>query len=84
MYDSKKDILKGSITMEGENSDIEFSIYSYDNGEPKLQMTRRVEKKDGSKGFAKLGRMTKDEVKFMLDHKEEIINLLQRVVDIND
>jgi len=84
VYDKKVDELIGSIVMEGEKSTLEFSVYSYNKGKPKFQITRTIEKEDGSNTFMKVGRMSKDELEFLLSHREEIIKLFKKGADMDD
>ena len=65
-YDSSMDRQVFSETVDFESSRITVSIYSYNNGVPKLQISRETMDADGSYKFAKLGRMTKEEVEKIL------------------
>lgn len=48
--------------IESEGTTLRVSVYSYNGGEAKLQIGPRVyEKKDGSEGFRKAGRLTVEE-----------------------
>ncbi|NQU78206.1 hypothetical protein HQ545_00385 [Candidatus Woesearchaeota archaeon] len=49
-----------------ENMNIKVSVMSYNEGMPKVQISRERTTKDGKPSFAKLGRMTKDEIDIVL------------------
>ena len=55
-----------------------FSLMSYSNSEPKLQITRTFNKKDGSTGYSKAGRLGKDEIEFFLEHGKEMLELIDK------
>ncbi|MBU2561564.1 MAG: hypothetical protein KKD17_04650 [Nanoarchaeota archaeon] len=54
-----------------ENMSLKVSVMSYNDGLPKLQISRERTNKDGQPGFAKLGRMTLDEVKAVMPLMEK-------------
>lgn len=78
-YNSEKDILIRMFEMSRDKGTLQFLIKSYGDGEPKLQITRMFEKKDGLVGYSKMGRLDKEEVKFFLDHGGEILKLISGV-----
>ena len=45
---------------------ITVAVFSYNNGTPKLQISRQNKNAEGELSFAKLGRMTKAEVEAVL------------------
>ncbi len=53
---------------------IAIGVYSYNNGERKLQITREVKTTNEEWRFTKLGRMTKEEVK-------EIVPIMMKAVE---
>ncbi len=56
---------------------ITVSVFSYNGGIPKLQLSRENKSAEGSEAsFAKLGRMTKDEVNAILPLMEKAKNYL--------
>ena len=65
-FDPNLDVKKFSETVECDGSNIVVGIYSYNEGEPKLQLSRERVNADGGTAFAKLGRMTKQEVEKVL------------------
>ena len=70
-YDASLD--KELFTKSHENDDgkITVSVHSYNNGPKKLQIVRENKDQEGSLRFAKLGRMTKDEVQAILPLVQE-------------
>ena len=73
-YDSSLD--KEVFAKSGENDDgkITVSIHSYNNGPKKLQIVRENRDQEGALRFAKLGRMTKDEVQAILPLVQEALS----------
>lgn len=55
-----KEIFSETATFE--TSKIKVGVYSYNDGEKKLQISRENMNQDGEWSFSKLGRMFKDEV----------------------
>jgi len=70
-YDASLD--KEIFTKSHENDDgkITVSVHSYNNGPKKLQIVRENRDQEGALRFAKLGRMTKDEVLAILPLVQE-------------
>ena len=60
-YDSSLDESLFSKSHETETSRLSVSIYSYNKGMKKLQITRENRGPEGDYRFSKLGRMTKEE-----------------------
>lgn len=50
---------------------ITVSVFAYNNGTPKLQISRENKNAEGELSFAKLGRMTKDEVEKVMPLMEK-------------
>ncbi len=73
-YDSNMYKSLFSKAYESETGRLTVSIYSYNNGAKKLQISRENRNQDGEWKFAKLGRMFKDEV-------EAIIPLMQKAIE---
>lgn len=65
-FDQKLDKELFSEDLNFERSIITVSVFSYNNGRPKLQLSRQNKNPNGEKTFAKLGRMTKEEVEAIL------------------
>lgn len=61
-FDKNLDKELFSESLDFEKSVITVAVFSYNNGTPKLQLSRQNKNAEGELTFAKLGRMTKDEV----------------------
>ena len=61
-FDKNLDKELFSETAEFETSKLKVGVYSYNDGEKKLQISRETRNQDGEWKFAKVGRMFKDEV----------------------
>lgn len=61
-------------TKEYEVTRIRVSVHSYNDGTPKLQLSRENRNADGEWTWSKLGRMTKDEV-------QDVIPIMQKAMD---
>ncbi|MCG3175840.1 MAG: hypothetical protein MOGMAGMI_00776 [Candidatus Omnitrophica bacterium] len=55
---------------------INISVYSYNNGPKKVQLSRESANAEGEPRFAKLGRLTKDELQAVLPLLQEALNQL--------
>lgn len=69
-YDSSLDQQLFMKEFESGKGKITISVYSYNNGPRKAQISRSVKDENGNYAFAKLGRLTKEEL-------QEILPLLQ-------
>ncbi|MFT4312427.1 MAG: hypothetical protein ACMXYF_04320 [Candidatus Woesearchaeota archaeon] len=66
-FDKSLDAELFGETAEFETTKIRVSVYSYNNGQPKLQISREnLNPNSGEYTFAKLGRMTSEEVTAIL------------------
>ncbi len=65
-YDSSLDESLFSKSHETETSRLSVSIYSYNKGMKKLQITRENRGPEGDYRFSKLGRMTKEEAEAII------------------
>jgi len=65
-YDKELDKCVFTKTWENENERLTASIYSYNKGTKKLQLTRENKNSQGEFRFAKLGRLTKEEIEALL------------------
>jgi hypothetical protein len=72
-YDRELDVSSFSKEWENDKQKLTVSVYSYNQGEKKLQISRENRNAAGELRFAKLGRMAKDEV-------EAILPLIQEAV----
>ena len=73
-FDKSLDKVLFSEVAEFETSKITVGVYSYNDGEKKLQISRETRNMDGEFTFAKLGRMFKDEV-------EAVIPLMKKALE---
>ena len=63
-----------SESVEFERDRITVGVFAYNEGTPKLQVLRQRKNASGDFGFAKLGRMTKQEV-------EAVLPLIQKAIE---
>lgn len=75
-YDSSLDIQLFSKTHETEDIRIVVSVYCYNNGAKKLQISRETKDMEGNYRFAKLGRLTKDEATAILPYIQEALAVM--------
>jgi hypothetical protein len=73
-YDRNMDECLFSKPSENESERLTVSVYSYNKGQKKLQITRENKDSQGKFKFAKLGRMTKKEIETLLPLIQEAIN----------
>ena len=73
-YDSSLDERVFSKSWEDETRRLTVSVYSYNKGAKKLQITRENRDMEGEFRFAKLGRMSKDEVESVLPFIKEAVS----------
>jgi hypothetical protein len=65
-YDKELDECVFTKIWENENERLTACIYSYNKGTKKLQLTRENKNSQGELRFAKLGRLTKEEIEALL------------------
>ena len=70
-YDASLDKEVFAKSYENDDGKITVSVHSYNNGPKKLQIVRENRDQEGALRFAKLGRMTKDEVQAILPLAQE-------------
>ena len=75
-YDSSLDECLFTKFWETESGRLTVSIYSYNKGAKKLQITRENRDGEGGFRFAKLGRMNKEEVESLLPLIQEAVNCM--------
>ena len=75
-YDSSLDESPFSKSKESEAGRLTVSVYSYNKGMKKLQITRENRGPEGDFRFAKLGRMTKEEVESVVPLMQEALKSL--------
>ena len=72
-YDKSLDELLFSKAWENERERLTVSVYSYNNGPKKLQITRENSDASGTFRFTKLGRLAKEEIESILPLVQEAI-----------
>ena len=72
-YDSSLDKQLFTKSWEGEGTKISVSIYSYNNGQKKLQISRENIGAEGEPRFSKLGRLAKEEIEAIVPFIQEAI-----------
>jgi hypothetical protein len=75
-YDPKLDECLFSKSWETEAQRLTVNIYSYNKGQKKLQILRENKDNQGNFRFAKLGRMTKEEIESLLPIIQEALNYM--------
>ena len=65
-YDNSLDEQLFAKSHDTENGRLTVSIYSYNGGQKKIQISRETKDKQDNLKFAKLGRVSKDEVESLL------------------
>lgn len=70
-FDKSLDKELFSKSVEFERSRITVAVFAYNNGTPKLQLSRETKGSDGEFAFAKLGRLLKSELEAILPLIEE-------------
>lgn len=73
-YDPQLDVACFKETKEFENTRVTVGVFSYNQGEKKLQLSRENLSKDGEWRFAKIGRMSQAEA-------QEIIPIMKKAVE---
>jgi hypothetical protein len=77
-FDKSKDNELWVDTIEGDNDTLRISVFAYNGGERKLQIgPRTYEKKNGDDGFRKAGRLTADEVDFLIEKLPAIQEIIK-------
>jgi hypothetical protein len=72
-FDKNLDKQLFSETSSWETTRIHVGVYSYNDGDRKLQLARENMNSEGEWSFAKLGRMTKEET-------EKVLPLMQKAI----
>lgn len=75
-YDASLDASLFSKSWEAPSERLTISVYSYNNGPKKLQITRENRDAQGDFRFAKLGRMTKEEIGAVLPLIQEALHYM--------
>ena len=72
-FDKNLDKSLFSETIDFETSRITVGVFSYNDGEKKLQISRENMNQNGEWSFAKLGRMFKDEAEKVISAMEKAL-----------
>ena len=75
-YDSTLDAQLFSKSWEAEETRLIVSVYSYNKGAKKLQISRETKDNEGNFRFAKLGGLTKEEAEAVLPSIQEAVTHL--------
>lgn len=75
-YDSKLDENLFSESWESDSERLTVSVYSYNKGAKKLQISRENKNNEGELRFAKLGRLTKDEINGIFPLIQKALNFM--------
>lgn len=75
-YDSSLDEQVFSKSWEDEGGKIVVSVHSYNKGAKKLQIAREIKDRMGNAAFAKLGRLSKEEVKGIMPLIQEALTVM--------
>ena len=75
-YDSTLDQQVFAKSWEGNGTKLTVGVYSYNRGPKKIQISRELIADEGKPGFAKLGRLTKEEVQGILPLLQDALNAL--------
>lgn len=75
-YDSSLDKQVFAKSHELDGTKITVSVYSYNNGPKKVQISRENQDAEGQWRFSKLGRMTKEEFQTVLPSLQEVLGHL--------
>lgn len=75
-YDRSLDEQVFAKSWEGSSSKITVGVYSYNGGPKKVQISRELTAEEGKPGFAKLGRLTKEELQGILPLLQEALSVL--------
>ena len=72
-YDGSLDEQLFSSPWEGDGTKVTVSVYSYNKGAKKLQITRENQNAEGEYRFTKLGRLAKEEAQGILPLIQEAL-----------
>ncbi|MCM8786702.1 MAG: hypothetical protein NC935_01455 [Candidatus Omnitrophica bacterium] len=75
-YDNSLDEKKFSKFISTPKGKIVISVYSYNKGPNKLQISREIERKDNTVTYARLGRLSKEEVEKILPILQEALSIM--------
>ncbi len=72
-YDRTLDEQLFAKSWEGQGTKLTVGVYSYNHGPKKLQISRELAAEEGRSSFAKLGRLTKEEIEGILPFLQEAL-----------
>jgi len=72
-YNQQLDEKVFSKSWDGENERLTVSVFSYNHGQKKLQISREAKDANGEYRFGKLGRLRKDELEAILPLMQEAL-----------
>jgi hypothetical protein len=72
-FDPNLDVCKAEEVLEFEGSNIKVGVYSYNEGQKKMQLSRERVNAEGQTSFAKLGRITKEEAGKVIPAMQKLI-----------
>ena len=75
-YDRNLDEQVFTKSWQGDGTKLTVGVYSYNRGPKKVQISREVSTDEGRPGFAKLGRLTKEELQGILPLLQEAVGAL--------
>ncbi|MDD5218609.1 MAG: hypothetical protein PHN49_03445 [Candidatus Omnitrophica bacterium] len=75
-YDAALDKQLYTKSLEDDGGKITVSVHSYNNGPKKIQIIRENLDAEGNTRFAKLGRMTKDELEGIMPFLQEALGVM--------
>ncbi len=76
-YDPSMDQCLFTKSHETETGKLTVGIYSYNNGPKKVQISRETRGGEGELKFAKMGRLTKEELQALMPFLQEALKTLE-------
>ena len=76
-YDSSLDTCLYTKSTENDLGRLTVSVYSYNNGPKKLQISRETRDRDGNFNFGKLGRLSREELEAIMPFCKEALGHMQ-------
>lgn len=75
-YDSSLDQKIFTKSWENDDTKVSVTVYSYNQGQKKVQISRENMDAEGQSRFSKLGRLTKEELEAVLPFLQEALTQL--------
>ena len=72
-YNSSLDEQIFAKSWQGDGTTLTVGVYSYNGGVKKIQISREIANEEGKPGFAKMGRLTKEELQAILPLLQEAL-----------